>query len=71
MAANADPEADPLGPPDPPTARSVHALVEVGHQATEEAGMRYVVDWIDRRLRSLVGEIPVVHIPAGDPFFHV
>ena len=47
------------------------SIVEVGHQATEEAGMRYVVDWIDRRLRSVIGEVPVVHIPAGDPFFHV
>lgn len=47
------------------------ALIEVGHQATEEAGMAFVVDWIDRRLRSVVGDVEVAHIPAGDPFMHV
>lgn len=40
------------------------ALVSVGHAASEEPGMRWVADW----LRARVPEVPITHVPAGDPF---
>ena len=38
-------------------------LIILGHANSEEAGMRWLAEW----LRSLLGGISVTHIPAGDP----
>ena len=40
------------------------ALLVIGHQASEEAGMAWLVEWLPARLPDL----PIVHIPTGDPF---
>jgi len=40
------------------------ALIVLGHAASEEAGMRWLVDW----LRPLVPGVPIAHVPAGNPF---
>lgn len=40
------------------------ALAIVGHANSEEAGMQYLASW----LRPLLGNVPVTHVPAGDPF---
>jgi len=41
------------------------ALIVLGHANSEEAGMEWIATW----LRSfLPAEIPLHHIPAGDPF---
>lgn len=40
------------------------ALVIVGHEKSEEMGMRYLVDW----LRPLQLGVPIQHIAAGEPF---
>ena len=39
-------------------------LIILGHADSEEPGMRYLVDW----LKPKVGDIPVWHVGAGDPF---
>ncbi len=38
-------------------------LLVVGHAASEEAGMAYLARWLRRHLP----EVPVTHVPAGDP----
>ena len=42
-------------------------LIILGHADSEEPGMRYLVDW----LKPQVGDIPVWHVAAGDPFVGV
>lgn len=36
----------------------------LGHRNSEEAGMRYLADWI----RPLFPHTPITYVPAGDPF---
>jgi putative NIF3 family GTP cyclohydrolase 1 type 2 len=48
---------------------AVHAgidkgLVVIGHANSEEAGMKYLVEWLEPRLPG----VPIAHVPAGDPF---
>ena len=40
------------------------ALIILGHANSEEAGMRWLVDW----LRPLVPGVKITFVPAGDPF---
>jgi hypothetical protein len=40
------------------------ALIVLGHANSEEAGVRWVTDWI----RGVVPEVPVTHLVTGDPF---
>ena len=40
------------------------AVVVVGHALSEEAGMQYLVEWLQPRL----SEVKITHIPAGNPF---
>lgn len=40
------------------------ALLEVGHAYSEEPGMEWLAEW----LRPMVADIPVMHVPAGNPF---
>jgi putative NIF3 family GTP cyclohydrolase 1 type 2 len=40
------------------------ALVVLGHAASEEAGMRWVVPWLEARLPG----VPVTFLPTGGPF---
>lgn len=39
-------------------------LIVLGHAASEEAGMAYLVEW----LRPRFPDLPITHIPSGDPF---
>ncbi len=41
------------------------ALVLIGHANSEEAGMDYCADW----LKTFIQDVPVMFIPAGDPFW--
>ena len=43
------------------------AVIVVGHQASEEAGMRALADW----LRPRVPRLTVTHVPSGDAFTYV
>lgn len=38
-------------------------MLVVGHGASEEDGMAYLVDW----LRPLLPDVPITHVPSGDP----
>lgn len=40
------------------------ALIILGHEKSEEMGMRYLAEW----LRPLLPGIPIQHVPAGEPF---
>jgi hypothetical protein len=40
-------------------------LIVIGHDLSEEAGMRECADW----LRGFVTEVPVEFLPAGEPFW--
>ena len=40
------------------------ALLLLGHANSEEAGMRWLAEWIE----TFMPEIPVTYLPAGDPF---
>lgn len=40
------------------------ALVVLGHAASEEAGMRWVIPWLQARLPG----VPITFVPAGSPF---
>ena len=42
-------------------------LIVVGHAVSEEPGMQWLVEW----LQPQVPDVPVTHIPAGDPFRYV
>jgi putative NIF3 family GTP cyclohydrolase 1 type 2 len=42
-------------------------LIVVGHANSEEAGMKYLVEWLQERLP----DVPIAHVPAGDPFCHM
>ncbi len=39
------------------------ALLILGHANSEEAGMKYLVEW----LRPKLPDVPLFHVPAGDP----
>jgi putative NIF3 family GTP cyclohydrolase 1 type 2 len=43
------------------------ALLLVGHAASEEPGMAYLAEW----LREIFPELPITHIPLGEPFQYV
>ena len=43
------------------------ALIVLGHDRTEEAGMKYLPDW----LRPLLPGVPVSFIEAGEPFSYL
>ncbi|MBN2394485.1 MAG: Nif3-like dinuclear metal center hexameric protein [Anaerolineae bacterium] len=43
------------------------ALIVVGHANSEEPGMAYLVDWLHERFPDL----PITHVPVGDPFTFV
>ena len=45
--------------------RKKKALIIMGHDVSEEAGMRYCAEW----LRTFLPGIPVKYIPAGEPFW--
>ncbi len=40
------------------------AMILLGHANSEEAGMKWIGEW----LQDLVPDVPVTFIPAGDPF---
>jgi putative NIF3 family GTP cyclohydrolase 1 type 2 len=40
------------------------ALVVIGHEKSEEAGMKYLVEWLQPRLPG----VSITHVPSGDPF---
>ncbi len=42
------------------------ALIVTGHAVSEEAGMAYLAEWLRERLPDL----PITHLPSGDPFQH-
>ncbi len=42
-------------------------LIVVGHANSEEAGMKWLVDWLSARL----SDIPITHVPAGDPLCYL
>lgn len=44
------------------------ALIVMGHANSEEAGMEWIAEW----MRTFLPQpIPVLHVPAGDPFQYV
>ncbi|MFN2283663.1 MAG: Nif3-like dinuclear metal center hexameric protein [Anaerolineae bacterium] len=43
------------------------ALIVLGHANSEEPGMAYLVDW----LRERFPDLPITHVPVGDPFTFV
>ncbi len=40
------------------------ALIVIGHANSEEPGMAYLVEW----LRKRIPDVPITHVPVGDPF---
>ncbi|HOU12645.1 MAG TPA: Nif3-like dinuclear metal center hexameric protein [Anaerolineae bacterium] len=40
------------------------ALIVIGHANSEEPGMAYLVEWLCAR----VPDVPITHVPVGDPF---
>ncbi|HVU10391.1 MAG TPA: Nif3-like dinuclear metal center hexameric protein [Phototrophicaceae bacterium] len=40
------------------------ALITIGHEASEEAGMAYLVEWLQPQFPGL----PITHVPSGDPY---
>ncbi len=42
-------------------------LVILGHEDSEEVGMKYLVEW----LTPLVPGVKITHVPAGDPFTYL
>lgn len=40
------------------------ALIVIGHEISEEAGMAYLVEWLNNRFPG----VPVTHVPTGEPF---
>lgn len=43
------------------------AMIILGHNRTEEAGMKYLPDW----LKTLVPEVPIYFLEAGEPFTYL
>ena len=43
------------------------ALILMGHDVSEEAGMSYCADW----LKTFLPGIPVTYVPAGEPFWTI
>lgn len=41
------------------------AMIVLGHQASEEAGMASLVEWLQARLPE---DVPIYHVPAGAPW---
>jgi len=50
-----------LAPPD-----QQQGLIVLGHANSEEAGMKFLADW----LRPMIPGVDVTFLPAGDPFQH-
>ncbi len=42
-------------------------LIITGHANSEEPGMEWLVDW----LRPIFPDVPIHHVPVGDPFIYV
>jgi putative NIF3 family GTP cyclohydrolase 1 type 2 len=42
-------------------------LIITGHANSEEPGMHWLVDWLD----SIFPDVPIHHVPVGDPFIFV
>ena len=42
-------------------------VIALGHAVSEEPGMKVCADW----LKTVVSEVPVELIPAGEPFWRV
>jgi putative NIF3 family GTP cyclohydrolase 1 type 2 len=38
------------------------ALIVIGHEPSEEAGMAYLAEW----LRQRISDVPIIHIPSGN-----
>lgn len=43
-------------------------LIYIGHANSEEAGMHYLAQWLEENLPY---DLPVKHVPAGNPFWQV
>ena len=43
------------------------SLIILGHAASEEPGMSYLVEW----LKPIIPSVPIHHLPAQDPFILV
>ena len=43
------------------------AMIVLGHANSEEAGMKYLVDW----LKTFILNVPITYIKAGDPFIYL
>lgn len=43
------------------------ALIVIGHANSEEAGMAYLVDWLQPKFKAL----SIIHVPVGDPFLYL
>ncbi len=43
------------------------SLLILGHVNTEEPGMKALVEWLEPRLP----DVPIVHVPMGDPFLYL
>ncbi len=43
-------------------------LIVLGHANSEEAGMAYLVEWLRERLAEIGPDVPITHVPTGDPF---
>jgi len=41
-------------------------LIYIGHASSEEAGMKYLVEWLEENLPY---DLPIRHYPAGNPFW--
>jgi len=46
-------------------AGSKKSLIVLGHSVSEEGGMKECAAW----LKTLISEVPIAHIPAGEPFW--
>lgn len=47
------------------TARQAKAMIMIGHEISEDPGMRLCAEW----LKTFVSEVPVEWVPATDPFW--
>lgn len=60
------------GEPDEYVRDAIHlqqkkGLIILGHANSEEVGMKWCSEW----LRTLLPELEITHLPAGDPFQYV
>ena len=47
------------------TAGQQKAMIMIGHEPSEDPGMKLCADW----LKTFISEVPVEWIPAADPFW--